>query len=147
MRRDGISYGKIKKKTGISRSTLQKICAAPTSANPRKGKVYKPTLLKQRDVKRIFTFVSQSWVNRTKSWARIKAELYLDASTTTIRRTMKKYGYRRCVACRHPFISKKQTAKRLAFALKYRWWGTAEWKRVIWSDEATFETGKRGRIG
>ena len=29
---------------------------------------------------------------------------------------------------------------------KYRWWGTAEWKKVCWSDEATFETGKRGRI-
>jgi hypothetical protein len=41
---------------------------------------------------------------------------------------------------------KKAVVKRLIFALKYRWWSMAEWKKVIWSDEATFETGKRGRI-
>jgi hypothetical protein len=59
---------------------------------------------------------------------------------------MKAHGYRRCVACKRPFISKKQAAERLAFALKYRWWGTADWKKVVWSNEATFETGKRGKI-
>ncbi|PVH67555.1 hypothetical protein DL98DRAFT_600367, partial [Cadophora sp. DSE1049] len=42
MRRDGHSYGQIMKKTGIGRSTLQKICAAPSSANPREGKTFKP---------------------------------------------------------------------------------------------------------
>jgi len=47
----------------------------------------------------------------------------------------------------------------LGFALEHRWWGTSDyaahrddgkqggdWRKVIWSDEATFETGKTGRI-
>ena len=146
LRRQGKSYGEIKKLTGLERSTIQGIVKGVSSRTTRKGKATKPKALKQADIKRIFRFVSESWTNRTKSWARIKAELHLEASTTTIRRVMKQHGYRRCVACRRPFISKKQAAKRLAFAFKYRWWGTADWKKVIWSDEATFETGKRGKI-
>ena len=146
LRRQGHSYGQIKALTGLKRSTIQGIVKAPSSRTTRKGLATKKPVLEQADIKRIFRFVSESWTNRTKSWARIKAELHLEASTTTIRRAMRKHGYRRCVACRRPFISKKQAAKRLAFALKYRWWGTAEWKKVLWSDECTFETGKRGRI-
>jgi hypothetical protein len=129
LRRQGQSYGQIKKLTGLKRSTIQSIIKAPSSRTTRKGLATKRPALKQADVKRIFRFVSESWTNRTKSWGRIKAELHLEASVTTIRRAMKKHGYRRCVACRRPFISKKQAAKRLAFAIKYRWWGTADWRR------------------
>ena len=146
LRREGASYGQIKAKTGLSRSTIQHIVKAHTSRTTRKGKANKSAILKQADVKRIFRFVSESWANRTKSWGRVKAELRLEASITTIRRVMKAHGYRRCVTCKRPFISKKQAAERLAFALKYRWWGTVDWKKVIWSNEATFETRKRGRI-
>jgi hypothetical protein len=146
LRREGASYGYIVKKTGLSRSTIQYIVKAPISRTTRKGKANKSRILKEVDVKRIFRFVSESWTNRTKSWARVKAKLRLEASVTTIRRYMKVHGYRRCVACKRPFISKKQATERLAFALKYRWWGTVDWKKVVWSDEATFETGKRGKI-
>ena len=146
MRRAGNTYGEIKKATGLERSTIQGIINGPSSRTTRKGKTFKPHLLKPHEVRRIFLFVSKSWANRTKSWARIKAELHLEASSTTIRRTMKRHGYRRCVACRRPFISKKQAEKRLAFAFKYRWWGIKDWKKVVWSDEATFKTGKRGKI-
>jgi hypothetical protein len=146
MRRQGKSYGEIKKATGLERSTIQHIIKGPSSRTTRKGKTFKPHLLKPHEVRRIFLFVSESWTNRTKSWARIKAELHLKASSTTIRRTMKRHGYRRCAACRRPFILKKAAEKRLAFAIKYRWWGIKSWKNVVWSDEATFETGKRGKI-
>ena len=126
IRQDSKSYSKIREKTGLTRSTIQHMVKGPTSRTTRKGKLFRPRLLKQADIKRIFRFVSESWTNRTKSWARIKAKLHLEASTTTIRRTMKRHGYCRCVACRRPFISKKAAAKRLAFALKYRWWSIAD---------------------
>jgi len=119
LRRDGKSYGEIKKLTSLERSTIQLIIKGPSSRTTRKGKTFKPQLLKPKEVRRIFLFVSKSWANRTKSWARIKEELHLSASTTTIRRTIKRHGYRRYVAYRRPFISKKQAKKRLAFALKY----------------------------
>jgi hypothetical protein len=146
MKRDGQGYKAIRTKTGIPLSTIKRIYKSETSRTTLKSKATKPSLLKQADIKRIFCFVSESWTNRCKSWGRVRAELKLTAKVDTIRKTMKKHGYRRCVACRRPFISKKQVAKRLAFALKYRWWGTIDCKRVVWSDEATFETGKRGRV-
>jgi hypothetical protein len=121
MRAAGKSYSEIKKLTGLERSTIQGIIKGPSSRTTRKGKTFKPTLLKKSDIQRIFCFVSESWTNRTKSWARIKAELFLEASSTTIRKTIRKHGYRRCVACRRPFISRKQAEKRLAFVLKYCW--------------------------
>jgi len=122
----GKSYREIRKLTGLERSTIQGIVKGLSSRTARKGKTFKPKLLSQADIKRIFRFVSESWTNRTKSWAGIRAELHLTASLTTIRRTIKKYGYRRCDACARLFISQKQAEKRLAFTLKYRWWAVAD---------------------
>jgi hypothetical protein len=85
LRRAGKSYGEIKKETGLERSTIQGILKGPSSCTTQRGKTFKPHILKPHKVQRIFLFVSESWANRTKSWARIKAELHLDASTTTIR--------------------------------------------------------------
>jgi hypothetical protein len=46
-------------------------------------------------------------MNYTKSWGRVKAKLRLEAFVIIIRQVIKAYGYRRCVTCRRPFISKK----------------------------------------
>jgi transposase len=148
------SYGQIMKMCGtrdgkplITRSTIQKIVKAPRSKRQRANKATKKKILKLADIQRVLRFVSASWHNRRLSYARLVVECKLKCKTTTLRRSLKAVGYRRCVACRRPFISKKQAEKRLAFALKYRWWSVEEhWKHVAWSDEATFETGKRGKI-
>jgi uncharacterized protein YerC len=116
LRKSGDSYGKIATKTGLSRSTIQGIIKAPSSRRTRKGKEYKPKLLKTRDLRRILRWVTACWSNRRASYSQIKASLQLDASTTTIRRALRVAGYRRCVACPRPFINKKQAAERLAFA-------------------------------
>jgi hypothetical protein len=67
LRRDGASYGQIKAKTGLTRSTIQHIVKSHTSCMTRKCKANKPTVLKEADVKRIFRFISESWMNRTMS--------------------------------------------------------------------------------
>ena len=79
MRAAGKSYGEIKKLTGLEWSTIQGIIKGPSFRTTRKGKTFKLTLLKKSDIQRIFRFVSESWTNRTKSWVRIKAELFLEA--------------------------------------------------------------------
>jgi hypothetical protein len=78
LRRQGKSYGEIKKLTGLERSTIQGIVKGVSSRTTRKGKPTKPKALKTADIKRIFRFVSELWTNRTKSWARIMAELHLE---------------------------------------------------------------------
>jgi hypothetical protein len=75
--------------TGVPKSTIRDICKSKSSDNARKGKTFKPKLLKRADTQRIMRFVSESWANRTKPCAGIKRDLSLDASTTMIRRTTK----------------------------------------------------------
>jgi len=75
IRKQGDSYGIIKKKTGLTRSTIQGIIKSGQSRTLRKGKATKPKLLKLRDIERIIRWVSASWDNRP---AQIKAELRLD---------------------------------------------------------------------
>ena len=146
LRKQGLSYSQISNATSLARSTIQRIIKAKSSRRSRKGKEYKPKRITPRDLRRIIRWVVTNWTTRRASYSRIKAALNINTSTTTIRRALRAAGYRRCVACPRPFINTNQAKRRLEFARRYRWWGTNEWKRVLWSDEATFETGKRGRI-
>jgi hypothetical protein len=146
IRRQGKTYGEIKKLTKLERSTIRQILKAPSSKRSKKRKTTKKKLISTADLKRVLNYVSLSWRNRTLSYSRLRVECKINASTTTLRRALKAAGYRRCVACCRPFISKKQALKRLAFCMKHRWWSVEQWKHVVWSDEATFETGKRGKI-
>jgi len=103
--------------------------------------------------------ISRDWSTRRLTFEQVRTQLSILASARTIRRELRCVGYRRCIACPWPYISRKQAKKRLGFALEHWWWGTSDyvafrqdgrvrgdWKKVIWSDEATFETGKSGRI-
>ena len=47
-----------------------------------------------------------------------------------------------------PLLTKKTKQTRLAFAKKYEHWTEQEWRRVMWSDESTFQCGakKRGKL-
>lgn len=47
-------------------------------------------------------------------------------------------GYRSYRARRKPLLTKVQKLKRLRFAKKYIVWSEDDWRRVLWSDEATF---------
>lgn len=122
LRRQGKTYGEITKETGVERSNAYKIVHAPSSKRKRKGVSTKGSKMKKALVLRIIKWVGASWDNRRQSWMGIRRAFWRelhDVSKTTIRRTLRLYGYRRCIACRRPFINKKQAARRLAFAIKY----------------------------
>jgi len=60
----------------------------------------------------------------------------VEASESTIRRALKRAGYRRCVACPRPFINARQAKQYVVFARRYCWWGTSDeadgdWRLVI----------------
>ncbi len=61
----GKSYGEIKKETDLKRSIIQGIITEPSSRTTRKGKTFKPYLLKPHEVRRIFLFVSEAIFDRT----------------------------------------------------------------------------------
>lgn len=155
-RADGKSWGTIFKELGVPRSTARGICKAESSRTSRKGKLYQKRLLTTRDIRQILRTISRNYTSRRLTFSQVRALLGLQASARTIRRELRKAGYRRCIACPRPFISRKQAKKRLDFALQHRWWGTSDWaasqagggdwRKVIWSDESIFELGKSGRV-
>jgi hypothetical protein len=144
--KEGHSKHEISRLTSVPRSTVQDILKSGSSRRTRKGKEYKKKILGIREIRRVLRYVTASWDNRRASYTRVRQELGLNCSTTTLRRTLRSLGYRRCVACPRPFINQDAAARRLAFAKKYQWWPMTAWKRVLWSDEAIFELGKRGQI-
>jgi hypothetical protein len=112
-----------------------------------------------RLVRQCIRTISKNWATRRMSFDQVKAQLNLPMSARTIRRELHRAGYRRCIACPRPFISRAQAKRRLVFSLEHRWWGISDWaanrddgkrggdwRKVIWLDESTFETGKCGRI-
>lgn len=63
----------------------------------------------------------------------------------TLRKEMKRIGFRNRVAAKKPFLNDKHKADRLAFAKKYQTWKVIDWMNVIWTDESSFEVGKNYR--
>jgi hypothetical protein len=53
-------YGEIFLKTRVLCSTVQRIAKGESSHTMNKGKVFKPKLLQEADIKHIFCFVSES---------------------------------------------------------------------------------------
>ena len=138
----GLSQCKISQLCGIPQSTVNRIIKGKSSRRSRKGNNYKPTLITKREIRCVIRYISNSWEGRRATYPQIKATCHIGASSTIIRRALKRAGYRPCIACPRPFINAKAAKKRLDFARTYRWWSIQQWRTVIWSDEATFETGK-----
>ena len=62
-------------------------------------------------------------------------------SRTTVRKYLKAAGYLRFKARRKPYLSQKHKLARLKWAKEHVNWTLEDWLHVIWTDEATFETG------
>ena len=83
--------------------------------------------------------------NRRLPLAAIREQMHVKVSPTTLRKAMKSIGFCNRVAAKKPFLSKKHKADRLAFANEHKHWTTSNWRNVIWTDETSFEIGKRSR--
>jgi hypothetical protein len=61
----------------------------------------------------------------------------------TIRCTLHDNGIFSRIAVKKPFLADQHMSRRLDFARQYCGWCAAEWERVCWMDESTFEIGKK----
>ena len=156
---DGNSWGVIKKELGVKQSTAQSICKDPSSHTMHKGKVYHHRLINTWTICQIIRHFSHDYPSCWLSFEQVQQQLNLVASARTIWQELCCSGYWCCISCPRPYISHAQAKKRLDFALAHQWWGTSDyaanrddgrpggdWRKVIWSDKATFEVGKSGRI-
>ena len=66
-----------------------------------------------RQIRQIIRYITKDFSGRRLLWRQVKLELKIKASAETIRRTLRLYNFRRCIACSQLFISKKQAKARL----------------------------------
>ena len=64
-------------------------------------------------------------------------------SATTIRRILKKLGFKKVKPTRKPGLIKEQRTARLQFAEDHKHWALEDWKNLIWSDEMSVILGHR----
>jgi hypothetical protein len=65
----------------------------------------------------------------------------LPISTATLRRRRSDAGLGSYIAAEKPGLHIENVAKRLEWAMKYKYWTAEDWKRVIWSDESSLWIG------
>ena len=52
--------------------------------------------------------------------------------------------YQNYHSCKKPLLNDRQKQKRKEFACVYKDWDLEQWRKVLWTDEATFQvTGKQ----
>jgi transposase len=70
----------------------------------------------------------------------------LDISDKTLVRKFKTLGITSHIARKKPFITESHRKKRLAWAKEYRKFTVEDWKKVLWTDEASFSTDSAGKV-
>ncbi len=108
--------------------------------NKRPGRPKKAT---ERDIRAI---VRKAIANRRSPLADITNFSPIDISESTTRRILKEAGLQKHIAVKKPFLTDKQMADRLQWALKHKDWTLKDWMRIIWSDESKIEIGKDSRV-
>lgn len=100
----------------------------------------------------MINFFSRNWFTRRYTWQEFREATGVPpASHNTIRQELEAVGYRRCVACKKPFVSEHSRRIRLQFQLDHRHWKSPEkdpyspFRDVVFSDEFQVWTGIGGR--
>lgn len=83
--------------------------------------------------------------NRRAPLADVGNMLPTKVGTKTVRKAAHELGFNARVARKKPFLCGRHIAKRLEFAKKYKHWTVEDWRRVVWTDEASFEVGNNCR--
>jgi transposase len=142
---EGYSDRAIEEQTGVPKSTVARICK---NRKERRNKLRtgRPPKLTKHDTRRILAIATKNWNGRKLSFHQLAKEAGIAASGKTVKRALRKLGYRRCRACRKPFICVDNQKKRRAYAWEHANRDMTYWRPHMYSDECSFDTSKRGTI-
>jgi len=135
----GWTFRRIAHDIGVATSTVFSICSSPTT--PKKQKPGRPKLLTTPIRKRLIEFATSSQANRRLPFTEVAEQAGVIASVETLHNAFSIEGYHRSIARARPFLSTKAKETRLDWAYHYADWTTADWNKVIWSDESAFNVG------
>lgn len=142
MREGGMKSSQIAESLKIPRSTVStvltkwRVLGQMTTLKPKP----RPLKLSDRSMRDLGRMIHS---HRRLTLAALAAKF--NVHRHTMRRYIRRLGFRSRVAPKKPFLNDTHMNHRLAFAKKYRNWTVDDWKRVIWTDESSFELGKNSR--
>ena len=104
---------KIAKKLEISRSTVRDILAVNFQRRPPTTR-QRPPVLSDFDVDMMVKEVTKNYETRILTWSALVAAIDReDVCGETVRARMHERGFKKCKACRHPFVGKIAVTKRM----------------------------------
>jgi transposase len=138
---EGYSDRAIEEKTGVPKSTVARICK---NRKERRNhyRIGQPRKLTKHDTRRILAIATKNWDGRKLSYHQLAKEAGVTASGKTVKRALRKLGYRRCRACRKPFISVQNQWARRGYAQEHADKDGYYWRRHMYADECSFDTSK-----
>jgi transposase len=142
MRLAGLRYRQIADIMGLPISTIGRIIdkyhkEGTVVTSPRTGR---PRKLSQRDKRSLARTLVQ---DRRVPLAVVAEQLPVVVCRRTLQNAVHELGFSNRVAVKKPLLAERHIAHRLKIAREHRHWGYDEWARVMWTDEAAFELGKR----
>lgn len=132
-RSEGLSYRKIAIQLSLSNGAVQKICKR-LKINGQICHSGRPSSITDRTQRHLSWLITSGKCDTSTEISRECSELNLHPQT--IRRALKKSGFRAVTKTKKPLLNKQQMAKRYAFAKEHENWTEADWHQVIFSDES-----------
>jgi transposase len=130
------SIRQIAAEVGISKSSVHNISRtlAPTRSKSKGGR---PRKFDYRNAFYIRLLIHRGTISTaTQATRQYNDENDDPVSANTVRRALRDIGMKAKRAVKKPRLTKSQKKARLNFAIQYKDWTEADWKRVIWSDES-----------
>lgn len=141
LRKEGKSLGEIGQITGRTHSSVQYVvqtfnATGSIVSKPRCGRTSKLTVREKRTV--LQSVKKNPRITAFQISESIKNSFGKDVYEDTIRKILKRDGYRARVARRKPYISEVNRKKRMDFAKEYINKPPEFWEHVLFSDESKF---------
>lgn len=135
----GASISEIARELNFSRTAIRNAIQRyeETGSFERKPNPGRPKKFTGRDVRALKHHVLN---NRRETLSEIMVNIPVNAGINTFRKELKHLNLNSRIARKKPFINDKQRLKRLNFAKEHQHWTLEDWRRVIFTDESSFQT-------
>ena len=109
----------IKEATGVPTPTVRRVIKSDEPRTNSKPHTDRSLKLSPRDIRRLIRAVTSSQDERKASYIQLAKELELEVNKQTIRRALRKAGFKRYIACPKPLILWINRRKRLTWAREH----------------------------
>ncbi|MBW0580127.1 hypothetical protein O181_119842 [Austropuccinia psidii MF-1] len=103
-------------------------------------KTGRPPSLNDADRRNLDAFITH---NRRANLNEISRAIPNNFSNRTISKAIHDLGKRSCIAPKKPYLRQLDFDRRFTFAQEFGHWTLQQWARIIWTDESSFELGKK----